>query len=420
MGRHHAFKSHHLYLPPPPVNASPLQLLKTSYNSPSAILSTSSISATSVGSRIPGFKVSAGRNNNVVCKLPKLIISALAFLSNLHSNIFIELDSSYDSSDETPYFSRPTIYDYQSSPLIQSMSSLTAADLAPPSALRVPDQAADEIEDTKEPEVTVGEDGLPILKTFSAETDELRAEALHIIADSVAQQRNVGSQSLIYHPVSFVILAIAIAALKKIYTDDGEINWVMICTTGVGVIMSLLGGVRLMLGPYIFEAERVGTWKWMNEGRSAEDEEENGFRVLGERDEILMTQFGDEYIGAIVFRAIQPITPPASPNANKRTRRAQSLSKTNNKMVIRAWSVKQKYRRKEVGSALLEDAIKFGMEKGWTTEGVEFAEDHANHKRVLPKMFNGALDRFTDIALKTLNKKINELGIDQEKDRKKR
>lgn len=299
------------------------------------------------------------------------------------------------------------------------MSSLTAADVAPPSAFRVPEQAADKVEDTQEREVTIGEDGVPILKTFPADSDELRAEALHVIADSVAQQRNIGSKALIFHPISFAILAVAIALLKRIYTDDEETNWIMIGTTSLGVIMSLLGAIRLMLGPYIFEAERVGTWKWLSEGRSAEEEEENGFRVLGEKDEILMTQFGEEYIGAIIFRAVQPITPPPSPNQNKRSRRAQSLSKNNNKMVIRGWSVRQKYRRKEVGSALLEEAIKFGMEKGWTTDGVEFAEDHANHKRVLPHVFNGALDRFTDIAMKVLNKKIDELGIEG-KDRKKR
>lgn len=301
------------------------------------------------------------------------------------------------------------------------MSSLSAAEVAPPSALRVRGPAADQVESTKEQEVTIGADGLPILKTLSADNDELRAEALRIIADSVAQQRNTGSRALIFHPISFIVLAIAIAVLKRIYTDGEETNWIMIGTTSLGVIMSILGAIRLTLGPYIFEAERVGTWKWLNEGRSAQDEEETGLRVLGEEDEIMMTRFGDDYIAAIVFRGVQPITPPPSPNANKRSRRAHSLSKNNNKMVIRGWSVRQKYRRKEVGSALLEDAIKLGTSKGWTTEGVEFAEDHANHKRVLPSMFNGALDEYVKIAVKTLDKKVEELGIDQhEKERKKR
>lgn len=89
-------------------------------------------------------------------------------------------------------------------------------------------------------------------------------------------------------------------------------------------------------------------------------------------------------------------------------------------MVIRAWSVRQKYRRKEVGSALLEDAIKLGNEKGWTSDGIEFAEDHANHKRVLPAMFNGALDKYDQIAHTTLEKKMRDIAATEGKGRKKR
>lgn len=301
------------------------------------------------------------------------------------------------------------------------MSSLTAAEVAPPSAFRVTEHAVDENETTRPREVTIGEDRIPILRTFSADSDEMKAEALRIVADSVAQQRNIGSRALIFHPISIVVLAIAIAVLKRIYTDGDETNWIMIGTTMLGVIMSLLGAIRLTFGPYIFEAERVGTWKWLNEGRSVTEEEESGLRAVGEIDEVLMTQFGDDYIGAIVFRGVQPITPPTSPTANKRVRRAHSLSLTKNtKTFIRAWSVTQKYRRKEVGSALLEEAIKLAAAKGWTTDGVEFAEDHANHKRVLPSMFNGALDQYVNIAHKTLAKKVESLGIDEEKGRKKR
>lgn len=294
-------------------------------------------------------------------------------------------------------------------------------DVAPPEALRLPvaEQETETEETSANQEPTVGEDGVPILKTLPADTDDLRAEALHLVADTIAQQRNLGSRALIFHPITLALIAVAIGVVKQIYTGKYETNWVMVLTTTTGVIMSVLGGIRLWLGPYIFEAERVGTWTWLNQGRSRQAEEETGVHVLGDSDEILITKFGNDFIGTVIFRGVQPVVSPASPGANKRTRRAQSPSK-HTRMVIRAWSVRQKFRRKEVGTALLEDAIKIGQEKGWTVNGIEIAEDHANSKRVLPAFLNGAMEKFDKIAKATLEKAERRVQAGQEKGRKRR
>lgn len=301
------------------------------------------------------------------------------------------------------------------------MSSLTDADVAPPDALRFPDPVAskNELDHETDAYPTVGEDGVPILKTFPAEDEDSRAEALHIIADSVAQQRNIASRSVIFHPVTLAVSTVAMGVLRQIFYDDANADWIKVLMTFTGVVMAMLGAIRLACGPYIFEAERVGTWKWLNQGRSAAEEEETGIRVLGSQDEILMTKFGEEYIGAIIFRGVQPIANSSSGSGSKKSRRTASSSKQS-RMVIRGWSVRQKYRRKEVGSALLEDAINVAKAKGWTADGIEFAEDHANHRRVLPAMFNRPLDKFTTIAYRTLDKKVEELGLLQEKGRKRK
>lgn len=340
-------------------------------------------------------------------------------MTSLHSNIFIELDSNYDSPDDTPYALRPTVNRFPTSPLTYNMSSLTSADVAPPAALRLPDHASNQVEEPEDKEPTVGEDGIPLLETLPAENDDMRAEALHIIADSVAQQRNMASRALIFHPVVLALFVLSFGVCRQIFYKGDNSDYIKVLTTFTGVVMAILGAVRLTCGPYIFEAESVGTWSWLNKGRSAEEEEQSGMKVLGDSDEILLTKFGDDYIGAVIFRGVQPVVTPGSPSGNKRSRRAQSPSK-HTKMVIRAWSVRQKYRRKEVGSALLEDAIKVGKEKGWTIDGIEFAKDHANHKRVLPAMFNGALDKFDRIAHKTLVKKVQEIEATEGKGRKKK
>jgi len=44
--------------------------------------------------------------------------------------------------------------------------------------------------------------------------------------------------------------------------------------------------------------------------------------------------------------------------------------------VIRAWTVKLKYRHKGIGESLLEEAVKIAGEKG--ADGVVFDTDHAS------------------------------------------
>lgn len=300
------------------------------------------------------------------------------------------------------------------------MSSLNDVDMAPPASLKPPSAVptTNDASGIKSTTATMDENGIPILSSFSAEDEDTRVEGLHIVADSVAQQRNTASRSLIFHPLSLAAFVVLVALLKQFFYDSATTDWIKVAMTMTGVIMALLGAVRLLCGPYIFEAERVGTWKWLNQGRSTEEEEQTGVRVLGTQDEVLVTKFGDEFIGAIIFRGVQPMT-PSSPNGSKRSRRTPSASKQT-RTVIRAWSVKQKYRRKEVGSALLEDALKLAKSKGWTTDGVDFAEDHANHKRILPATFNGPFDKFVTIANQTLDKKMQELGLVQDKNRKRK
>jgi len=302
------------------------------------------------------------------------------------------------------------------------MSALTDADFAPPTALDLPKsnvEVSDGTDDATEKEPEIGEDGIPILKTFAAENEDMRAEALHLVADSVAQQRNLASSALIYHPVTLALLVIAFGVTRQSFSDGQNVEYIKVFTTFLGITMAFLAGIRLVCGPYIFEAENVGTWEWLNKGRSLEQEEETGSHVLGDVDEVLLSKFGPDFIGAIIFRGVQPAPSRASPTSNKKVRRTQEPSKQT-RMIIRAWTVRTKFRRKEIGSALMEEAIKVGKEKGWLAGGVEIAEDHANSRRVLPTILNGALDRYDKIAQKTLDKKISEFEASQEKGKKKR
>lgn len=74
------------------------------------------------------------------------------------------------------------------------------------------------------------------------------------------------------------------------------------------------------------------------------------------------------------------------------------------KVVIRAWTVLQKYRGNGVGLGILQFAIEYARELG--LQGPEFAVDHANSLRALPKLFNGGMDRDDKRARDQLAKEI--------------
>jgi hypothetical protein len=74
------------------------------------------------------------------------------------------------------------------------------------------------------------------------------------------------------------------------------------------------------------------------------------------------------------------------------------------KVVIRAWTVMQKYRGFGVGLGILQFAIEYALELD--LQGPEFAVDHANSLRALPKLFNGNMDRDDKRARDRLAKEI--------------
>ncbi len=149
--------------------------------------------------------------------------------------------------------------------------------------------------------------------------------------------------------------------------------------------MAGLLGIRWMVGGYLWRAEDVGTWRWLDEGKQK-----------AEGDEVLVTWFGEEMIGAVVIRGVRDADVISAGKGGKKSQRSNSGGKdggSNGKVkgVIRAWTVRQRYRRKGLGGDLLEEAVKLCREKGWS--GPVFAEDHANSGRVLPALFNGGMEK---------------------------
>lgn len=235
---------------------------------------------------------------------------------------------------------------------------------------------------------------LPQLSTYTAESEADRIDGLNLIADSVAQQRQVASKMLILHPINLAVLGVIMAMVAQ-YMLRRHGDYFVFSTTAGGITMAFLIAVRWLTGGYIGLAEKIGA-DWLGDDR------------------VVVAKWGNDVIGALVLGWAD------NDAAKKRGRRRRG------KAVVRGWTVKLKYRGKGVGEGLLEEAVKVAGEKG--ADGILFARDHASgcsHKpnprdrtltklpdseRILPAIYNGFLDKQEAKAEKALRKVADEKG----------
>ena len=245
---------------------------------------------------------------------------------------------------------------------------------------------------------------VPPLTTEAASSEDDKVEALHLIADSVAQQRQLASRAITLHPGILALLVLALGLVYQNFYKGARSDLAIVGTTSAGVIMVFLVSVRYLSRGYIEEAESVGTWKWLDKDRDTTD-------VIGDGDEVLLSRFGEEAIGALIMRGIREQSPGSGSGNNSPRKRRQNSSGKNALVIgkIRGWAVKYRYRRKGVGAELLEEAVKICQEKGW--QGPEFADDHANSARILPNTFNGGFNKTERKAREMLEKVKEDAGV---------
>jgi GNAT superfamily N-acetyltransferase len=192
-------------------------------------------------------------------------------------------------------------------------------------------------------------EGIPPLSTSIATEEQDIVDALKLVADSVAQQRQTASRILIFHPLNVTVFTVVMALMVQwLYKSRSDIP--LLLTTSAGVTMTALVAVKWVTGDYLFLAENIN-WAWLGD------------------DQVYITKFGDEVIGTCIVGWEK-----GEGRGNRR--------KKWGKGVVRAWSVRLRYRGKGVGSALLEEAVK-GVEKKGGDELV-FADDHASKLTVSP------------------------------------
>ena len=149
--------------------------------------------------------------------------------------------------------------------------------------------------------------------------------------------------------------------------------------------MACLIGVRGITGGYLTLAEEL-KWAFIKN----ED---------GEEDVVIGSRYGEELIGACVLRLERNGNGNGGGGNGKKKAKG---GKTGGKGIVRAWTVRIRYRSGGVGTELLEEAVKVTREKFGKEAEIGFAAAHANSKMILPGIFNGGFKKRERKAAKAL------------------
>ncbi|KAI0889063.1 uncharacterized protein GGS22DRAFT_66872 [Annulohypoxylon maeteangense] len=269
--------------------------------------------------------------------------------------------------------------------LVVNPSAMSTPDMEPASSNRLPPPSPSPLVTIDPPSNPVPDD-LPPLSVGIMDSESDKVDALNLVTDSIAQQRQSASYHLIFHPYLLAVLAVALGiAYQWSWRIKRDLGTALMLHSGV--VMTYLLAIRYCTGQYIQVAENM-KWNWM----VSEDSEE---------DTVIGVRFGKDLIGALVLR----LEPNPSLAGKKRSRNSVLRG---GKGVIRAWTVKLKYRNKGVGIDLLHEAVKVTREKCGRDAEVGFAKEHANSTMVLPEVFNGLFRKDEQRAAKALEKVLSE------------
>ena len=222
----------------------------------------------------------------------------------------------------------------------------------------------------------------PLNVVVAPEHTRHRAEALRLIADSVAQQRQVAAKAMVLHPYSVTTTVFVTGILARYCSLR------LLFAISTTLIVAVLVALYWMTRDYPnFAAEINGEWlespqKIHKGSERAFNGNTNGNGVKKhakyEDPTVLVSRLGEEVIGALVLRVV------------KRERKGY----------VRAWTVESPHRGKGIGIGLLQEGVKVAWGKG--ARCMEFDSGHANSHRVLPSEFNGAFDEQESRAMTLL------------------
>ncbi|KAK4174023.1 hypothetical protein QBC36DRAFT_348270 [Triangularia setosa] len=246
------------------------------------------------------------------------------------------------------------------------------------------------------------------LEVLSSEPD--KTAALKLIADSIAQQRQTASSHIIFHPLPLSSLIATLAISYRYFLSQSDLGTQLMILSSL--VTTYLLAIRWLTAPFIRLAESI-SYSFLQSSQSEEE------------DTVIACRYGKEIIGATVLHVSRP-GGNSDPNFKRHKQRGSLSSFKGGRGVIRAWTVKMRYRGKGIGGDMLREAVRLTKEKCGKDGEVGFARGHANaglipiggsgergergeEKSVLPEWLNrGWLRRSERRAAQALERVVGE------------
>ncbi|VBB76972.1 Putative protein of unknown function [Podospora comata] len=258
------------------------------------------------------------------------------------------------------------------------------------------------------------EDEIPPLTLEVLTSKPDKTAALKLIADSIAQQRQTASSHIITHPLPLSSLIAALAITYHFFLSSSDLGTKLMILSSL--VTTYLLTVRYLTSPFIRLAESI-TPSFLGSD-SPEDQ-----------DTVIACRYGGEIIGVTVLHISRPAG-QSDPNFKRHKQRGSLSSFKGGKGVIRAWTVKSRYRGKGLGGDMLREAVRLTKERCGRDGEVGFARGHANaglipvggrgednrqgereEEMVLPEWLNrGWLRRSERKAAQALERVVSEFG----------
>ncbi|PTB62331.1 hypothetical protein BBK36DRAFT_1163013 [Trichoderma citrinoviride] len=219
--------------------------------------------------------------------------------------------------------------------------------------------------------------------------DSEKQEALRLVADSIAQQRQTASAAIIFHPLC---LAGLLAMCAGTYHQYQHAGYGTVMTMLSGVVIVYLSFVRFYTSGYIQRAE---SFRWRDFITGPD----------GREDTVIAAVYGKDVIGVLVLRLEGD-----EKDLKKKKKGGGAQAGKEGRGIIRAWTTKLRYRGIGVGSDLLHFAVQTTYRALGPDASVEFDPNHPNSTHPLPGMFLRPFKRRQQKAANALRQALNHHG----------
>ncbi|KAF1732814.1 hypothetical protein CRV24_006706 [Beauveria bassiana] len=205
------------------------------------------------------------------------------------------------------------------------------------------------------------ESEIPQLTYTIAQTAEEKRNALRLVADTIAQQRQVASTTIIFHPATLGPFVAVLAGL--VYRRSGS-DWVGAVILASGVIVAYLAAIQYYTYDYLQRAERFNWKSFITPPSSASEPAQ-------QQDTVMYARYGDHVIATLVLRLVEAKIQTPSKMASQQRGTGSSAQ-------VRAWATRLRYRDTGVGGDMLREAVAFARSSLGPAAAIEFSDSHAH------------------------------------------